>query len=189
MKKHFIRSIAAVLLLAVLPVALMANGAVEGPINGSGELVVLHTNDFHGHPLKFYNYPAPNLGGLPAIATIAQNTREMYENVLILDAGDLNTGRPESNFYESAPDIIGYNYVGYDALTLGNHEFDKPLTTLNEQMQLASFPFISANVHYPDGSLVAEAPYVIKTFDGFRVGIFGLTTDETPKVTMPSITG
>jgi len=189
MNRRFIRFISALLLLSVLPFALMAHGLSEGPLDGSGELVVLHTNDFHGHPLKFYNYPAPNLGGLPAIATIAQNTRDMYNSVLILDAGDLNTGRPESNFYESAPDIIGYNYVGYDALTLGNHEFDKPLATLDAQMRMASFPFLSANVRYPDGSLVAEAPYIIKTFDGFRVGIFGLTTSETPKVTMPTITG
>jgi 5'-nucleotidase/UDP-sugar diphosphatase len=189
MNKRIIRFISVLLFLTALPFSLTAKGVDEGQLNGSGELVILHTNDFHGHPLKFYNYPAPNVGGLPAIATIAQNVRDQYENVLMLDAGDMNTGRPESNFYESAPDIIGYNYIGYDALTLGNHEFDKVLTTLDEQMKLASFPFLSANVHYPDGSLVAEAPYIIRTFDGFRVGIFGLTTAETPNVTMPTITG
>lgn len=189
MKTRINRFVAALLLLAVLPFALMANGVVEGPINGSGELVVLHTNDFHGHPLKFFNYPSPDLGGLPAIATITRDIRDEYDNVLILDAGDMNTGRPESNFYESAPDIIGYNYIGYDAMTLGNHEFDKPLATLEAQMQMANFPFLSANVRYPDGSLVAEAPYIIKTFNGFRVGIFGLTTSETPMVTTPTITG
>jgi len=62
MNRRFIRFISALLLLSVLPFALMAHGLSEGPLDGSGELVVLHTNDFHGHPLKFYNYPAPNLG-------------------------------------------------------------------------------------------------------------------------------
>ncbi len=188
MNKRIVRYVAAVLLLAAFPFALMANGVVEGPINGTGELVVLHTNDFHGHPLKFYNYPAADVGGLPAIATIVQDIRDEYDNVLTLDAGDMNTGRPESNFYESAPDIIGYNYIGYDAMTLGNHEFDKPLTTLEDQKMMANFPFLSANVRYADGSPVAE-PFIIKEFAGMRVGIFGLTTKETPKVTMPTITG
>ncbi len=177
----------AVLFTAVVP-ALMASGAADGPRKGSAELVVLHTNDFHGHPLKFYNYPAPDLGGLPAMATIVQDIREENENVLVLDAGDINTGRPESNFYETAPDIIGYNYIGYDAMTLGNHEFDKPLSVLSQQEQMASFPFLSANVRLPDGSLLAE-PYIIKKVGNMRVGIFGLTTTETPIVTSPSITG
>ncbi|TFG63792.1 MAG: bifunctional metallophosphatase/5'-nucleotidase, partial [Spirochaetales bacterium] len=77
------------------------------------KLTVLHTNDFHGHPLKFYDYPADGLGGLPAIATFVKQVRGANQNVLVLDAGDLNTGRPESNFFKAEPDILGYNYIGY----------------------------------------------------------------------------
>ena len=188
MKRTNVFQLIAIMLAVLTAPLLMANGALDVPMTGTSELVVLHTNDYHGHPLKFYNYPAPDVGGLPAIATIAEQTRAEYENVLILDAGDLNTGRPESNFYESAPDIIGYNYIGYDAMTLGNHEFDKPLEVLEAQKKLAAFPFLSANVRYDDGSPVAE-PYIVKNVGGIRVGIFGLTTSETPKVTMPTITG
>ena len=187
MKRYRIRT-AAILLFVLIPLGLFANGAVEMPMEGSTELVVLHTNDFHGHPLKFYNYPAPDVGGLPAIATMVAGVRSQYDNVLVLDAGDVNTGRPESNFYASAPDIIGYNYIGYDAMTLGNHEFDKPLDVLTAQAQLANFPFLSANVMDASGNHLAE-PYVIRRFGNLRVGIFGLTTRETPKVTMPTITG
>ena len=187
--KIFRRFVSTALLSVFVTLALSASGAMDAPMQGTAELVVLHTNDFHGHPLKFYDYPAPDVGGLPAIATIVQDARDEYTNVLVLDAGDMNTGRPESNFFESAPDIIGYNYVGYDAMVLGNHEFDKPLATLEAQAQMASFPFLSANVRYPDGTLVAEAPYIIKKFGDLRVGIFGLTTAETPTVTMPTITG
>jgi len=182
------RFIAVILILAAMPFMLFANGQDE-PMQGTTQLVVLHTNDFHGHPLKYFNYPAPDVGGLPAIATIVKEVRSEYKNVLVLDAGDINTGRPESNFYQQAPDIIGYNYIGYDAMTLGNHEFDKPLDVLKEQEQMANFPFLSANVFYPDGTLVAEEPYIIKKFGNLKVGIFGLTTTETPKVTTPTITG
>ena len=188
MKKTFRFTAAAILLLVLIPGALFANGAIETPMQGRAELVVLHTNDFHGHPLKFYNYPAPDVGGLPAIATLVADIRDEYEHVLVLDAGDMNTGRPESNFYESAPDIIGYNYVGYDAMVLGNHEFDKPLDVLEAQKAMASFPFLSANVKDADGNLLAE-PYIIRRFGDLKVGIFGLTLSRTPTVTMPSITG
>lgn len=147
-------------------------------------LVILHTNDFHGHPLKFYNYPAPDVGGLPAIATLVDDVRRAYDHVLVLDAGDLNTGRPESNFFKAEPDIIGYNHVGYDAMVLGNHEFDHSLEDLAWQQDLAEFPFISANVKKQDGSYLTD-PYIIKEFEGVRVGIFGLTTKETEVVGNP----
>jgi len=188
MNKRIRIILAASLLLVALPFALIANGGGEVPLKGSGEIIVLHTNDFHGHPIKFFHYPSPDVGGLPAIATLVEDIRDEHPNVLLLDAGDLNTGRPESNFFDTTPDIIGYNYIGYDALTLGNHEFDKPLAILEKQQRLANFPFISANISYADGTPVVE-PYIIKTFDDIRVGIFGLTTAETPTVTSPNITG
>jgi 2',3'-cyclic-nucleotide 2'-phosphodiesterase (5'-nucleotidase family) len=68
------------------------------PFGGSGTIVVLHTNDHHGHPLSFFNYPAPGQGGLPARATLINQIRAENENVLVLDAGDVNMGRPESMF-------------------------------------------------------------------------------------------
>ena len=150
----------------------------------SHELVVLHTNDFHGHPLKFFHYPSPNVGGLPAIATFVNQVREANKNVLVLDAGDLNTGRPESNFFKAVPDIVGYNYVGYDAMALGNHEFDHPIAVLQKQRRLASFPFLSANVKTKEGKLLV-APYLIKDYGDFKVGIFGITTKETEIVGNP----
>src|SRR5690554_324453 len=88
------------------------------------ELVVLHTNDHHGHPLKFDEYPVSDVGGLAARATAIAAVRANHENVLVVDAGDFNTGMPESNFFHAEPDILGYNYIGYDAAAVGNHEFD-----------------------------------------------------------------
>ena len=147
-------------------------------------LVILHTNDTHGHPVKFFQHPAPDVGGLPARATIVNRIREQNRNVLVLDGGDLNTGRVESNLFKARPDLEGYNYIGYDAMVIGNHEFDHSLHVLREQMELVNFPFISANVRTQGGVYLA-APFIIKDFAGFKVAIFGLTTKETEVIGNP----
>ena len=170
------------LTVAVLVGLLLACSSMKeaGPPSGSPvhHLVVLHTNDTHGHPVKFFKDPAPDVGGLGARATIVKRIRGQSKNVLVLDAGDINTGRPESNLFKARPDIEGYNYIGYDAMAIGNHEFDNALDVLREQMKLADFPFLSANVRTKQGELLT-LPYIIKEFDGFKVAIFGLTTKET----------
>ncbi|MEW6380799.1 MAG: 5'-nucleotidase C-terminal domain-containing protein [bacterium] len=147
-------------------------------------LVVLHTNDTHGHPVKFYHYPDPDVGGLPARATLVRRIRKENKNVLLLDAGDFNTGRAESNFFKARPDLQGYNFIGYDALVLGNHEFDNPATVLQEQMKQAHFPFLSANIKTRNGGYLAQ-PYLIKEFAGFRVAVLGLTTREAKFICNP----
>ncbi len=147
-------------------------------------LVILHTNDTHGHPVKFFNHPVPDVGGLPARATLVKQIRKENRNVLVLDAGDLNTGRPESTLFKAKPDIEGYNYIGYDAMVLGNHEFDNPIRVLEWQMSLAHFPFLSANVKTIDGRYLTRR-YIIKRFHGFKVAIFGLTTKRTELIANP----
>ena len=147
-------------------------------------LVILHTNDLHGHPLEFSYNQAPGAGGLPAIATFVAQVRAKHKNVLLLDAGDLNTGAHESNFFKAVPDIIGLNYIGYDAMALGNHEFDHPISILKKQERLANFPFLSANVKTKGGASLVR-PYTIKRFSNFTVGIFGLILKETETIGNP----
>jgi 5'-nucleotidase/UDP-sugar diphosphatase len=142
------------------------------------KLVIVHTNDTHGHPVKFFKHPVPDVGGLPARSTLVRQIRKENENVLVLDAGDLNTGRAESTFFKAKPDIEGYNYIGYDAMALGNHEFDNSREVLEWQKSLAHFPFLSANIKTQDGEYLTRR-YIIKKFHGFKVAIFGLTTKET----------
>ncbi|MBN2125691.1 MAG: 5'-nucleotidase C-terminal domain-containing protein [Deltaproteobacteria bacterium] len=156
---------------------------------GVHSLVVLHTNDHHGHPLRFFHYPAPDVGGLPARATLVKKIRSENANVLVLDAGDLNTGRAESSFFKSEPDILGYNAIGYDAMAVGNHEFDNPIEVLRGQMKTARFPFLSANVKTSKGMPLAR-PYIIKSFNGLKAAVFGLTTTDTREIGNPrNITG
>lgn len=173
------------LFLILLFVSSCATGpALERGAEPVHHLVILHTNDHHGHPLKFPYGQSPAAGGIPARATLVGEIRKDHPNVLLLDAGDLNTGRAESNLFKARPDIEGYNALGYDAMAIGNHEFDNPVETLRQQMQIARFPFLSANIRTRDGSPLAE-PHVIKEFSGFKVAVFGLTLRETPTLANP----
>lgn len=174
--KKFLLSFAAAMLLATV-------GCTSGPIapeNEEQHLVILNTNDTHGHPVAFYDYPASDQGGIPVRKTFVDGIRVANPNVLVVDAGDVNTGRPESNFFNAEPDIIGYNAVGYDLLTMGNHEFDKDFATMQEQIALSEFPWLCANVKTEDGKYIENVePYIIKEYGTFKVAVLGLMSKYT----------
>jgi len=156
------------------------------------QLTILHTNDHHGHFLKFNPYPVMDVGGLSAQSTLVNIVRaeaaEQGGHVLLLSAGDVNTGIPESDMLDAEPDIKLMNAIGYDAMTLGNHEFDKPRDVLLKQKEWAAFPFLAANIVKKDSGETLIEPYIIKEFDGLKVAILGLTTEETPILTFPENT-
>jgi 5'-nucleotidase/UDP-sugar diphosphatase len=158
------------------------------PSDVEHSLVVLHTNDHHGHPLAFFDYPSPGQGGLPARATLVKRIRAESPNVLLLDAGDLNTGRPESSFFKAKPDIEGYNFIRYDALALGNHEFDVDLATMQAQIASADFSWLCANATIDGNYLANVKPYMIKEYEGFKVAVLGLVTATTAKIGNPEHT-
>ncbi len=143
------------------------------------QLVVLHTNDHHGTTLS-----KDGIAGLAERATFVKSVRAEAQNVLVLDAGDINTGSALSNMFAAEPDIKAYNMIGYDAVAFGNHEFDGSLAKLTAQMALSDFEWISANVKKANGKTLA-APYIVKDFDGFRVGVVGLTTLRTLVIASP----
>ncbi len=142
-------------------------------------LTVLNTNDHHGTIL-----PNAGLGGLAERATFIAGVRAANSNVLLLDAGDINTGTALSNMFKGEIDIKAYNMMKYDAVALGNHEFDNTLAILESQIVQAEFPFVSANIKRANGKYLDQA-YIIKNYDGFRVGVFGLTTLRTLKIASP----
>lgn len=143
------------------------------------ELTVLHTNDSHG---KFWRNRNGEMG-MAAQKTLIDGIRNEVEikggQVLVLSAGDVNTGVPESDIQQAKPDFIGMNMIGYDAMALGNHEFDNPLNVLLEQQKWAKFPFLAANIFYKKNDTLLFKPYIIKDLKGVRVGILGLTTEDT----------
>jgi 5'-nucleotidase/UDP-sugar diphosphatase len=171
----------AMMLLAVF--SLLSFGYAESqPV----KIAIIHTNDLHGHALAYSDHNVNDVAGLAAITTLVGQTRAEYENTLVLDAGDYDTGRPESDFFKAEPMIVGFNMMGVDASLVGNHEFDNDNSVFAQQKALADFPILSANVKTKDGKYFGDAPYIVKTFQGVRVGIFGLTTLETLTIGTPA---
>jgi 5'-nucleotidase/UDP-sugar diphosphatase len=152
------------------------------------KLTILHTNDNHG---RFWSNRDGEYG-MAARATLIKQIREEVKKqggeVLLLDAGDVNTGVPQSDLLKAEPDFKGMAALGYDAMAVGNHEFDNPLSTiLKQQKEWAKFPFISANIYNKKGDRVFPS-HISKNVNGLRVVIFGLTTEDTPKKSVPENT-
>ena len=120
----------------------------------NSQLTILHTNDHHGHFMKYNPYPVKDVGGLAAQSTLVNIVRADVEKaggvVMLLSGGDINTGIPESDLLDAEPDIVAMNLIGYDAMVLGNHEFDNSPDVLMKQKGWAKFPFIAANIFRKD---------------------------------------
>jgi 5'-nucleotidase / UDP-sugar diphosphatase len=149
------------------------------------QLTILHTNDHHG---RFW----PNRSGefgLAARATLLTQLRKEIKDagghVLLLDAGDVNTGVPQSDMLDAEPDFKGMALLGYDVMAVGNHEFDKPLATIFQQREWGGFPFISANIYYQSNQQRVFPSHIQKELDDLKVTIFGLTTEDTPLKSNP----
>ncbi|MDR1894851.1 MAG: 5'-nucleotidase C-terminal domain-containing protein [Spirochaetales bacterium] len=143
------------------------------------ELTVLHTNDHHGTIL-----PNGGRGGLAERAAFIKQVRAANPQVLLIDAGDINTGSALSNMFLAEPDFLSYNLMGYDAATFGNHEFDSNQANLLKQISQASFPILSSNIITAEGNYLGPR-YLIKDYEGFRVGLFGITTLRTQVIASP----
>lgn len=132
-------------------------------------VVIMHTNDLHGHVQA-----GPNAGGSAAIATVVRRERPD----LMLDAGDSFFGTMISNMFEGAPMIDVMNAIGYDAAVLGTHEFNFGIAGLARRLEQAQFPFVSANTNIDINNLGDAA---IFTAQGIRFAIIGLTTQDVMK--------
>ena len=144
------------------------------------ELVLLHTNDHHGTIL-----PNNGQGGLAERSAFVKSVRAANPQVLLVDAGDINTGSALSNMFDAEADILAYNLIGYDAATFGNHEFDGSQAKLDKQIAGANFPFVSSNIRTADGAFLGGHQYLVKDYDGFRLGIIGITTLRTRSIASP----
>jgi 5'-nucleotidase/UDP-sugar diphosphatase len=144
-------------------------------------ITVLHTNDHHGH---FWHNDNGEYG-LAAQKTLIDGIRAEVKqrggSVLLLSGGDVNTGVPESDLLFAEPDFKGMNLIGYDAMAIGNHEFDYPLEILRRQQQWSTFPFISANIYQKSSGKRLFAPYATFNLNGVKVAVVGLTTEDTVK--------
>ena len=153
--------------------------------NKTYKLTILHTNDNHG---RFWTDRKGRYGMSARMTLIERIRKEVKAEggyVLLLSGGDVNTGVPESDLQDAVPDFKGMNLMGYDAMAVGNHEFDNPRHILKMQQQLANFPFLSANIINKKTDEPFFKPYAMFDFDGLKVAVVGLTTTDTPKQTNP----
>jgi 5'-nucleotidase len=140
-------------------------------------LTILHTNDVHSHVEPFAaDHPRnPNMGGVARRATLINQIRAEQPNVLLLDAGDSFQGTPYFNYYGGEIEWKLMSMMGYDATTLGNHEFDNGLEGLLNPMKQAKFDIINANYDFKNTILDGKIkPYKIYEKDNLKIGIFGL---------------
>ncbi|MFB6473290.1 choice-of-anchor I family protein [Paenibacillus glucanolyticus] len=176
---------------AEVPVRVTDGSAVDEP----WKLTVMHTNDTHAH-----------LSEVARRATLVEQVRSEGGNNLLLDAGDVFSGDLYFTKWFGLADLAFMNYMGYDAMTFGNHEFDQGTQALADFVSKAQFPLVSANVdlsrdinisHLLKNPALIDTrqpkttvnsgvyPYVTLLVDGQEVGVFGLTTEDTAETSSP----
>lgn len=160
------------------------------------KIVTIFTNDIHGgidrSEASFINPDFPPMlgGGAVAGRYILEKRQEAEKNgwgFLLLDAGDIYQGTPLGTLSEGTAVIEYMNTVGYDVLTVGNHDFDNGWKNLKKLSEMAHFPFLSANLYRKSTGALAEfvKPYIIKEFQGIKIGIIGVTLTATPSMSFP----
>jgi 5'-nucleotidase len=141
------------------------------------KLTVLHTNDVHSRLDPFPNDGSRNagLGGVAARAALVRQIRAEASNVLLLDAGDIFQGTPYFNIYKGEPEIKAMTMMGYDAVTMGNHDFDAGIENFAAQLQHASFPVVICNYDFSGTPMEGKSlPYKIFQKGNIKVGVLGI---------------
>lgn len=169
------------LLSLVLATALVVSGLAipaKAEAANTTKISIVHTNDTHGRMLD--DDERGDSMGFAKIATLVDQVKAKNPNTLVLDAGDAFQGMPDVNISQGEGLIPILEEVGYDAMTLGNHEFDYGFEALkNLESKMTKIPMITANIYDAKKGGRVFKPYVIKNVGGVKVGIFGLTTPET----------
>jgi len=158
---------------------LMAGGNAFGsiPTHDLLNLCILHTNDMHSRVEAFPMDGSRNqgLGGLAKRASLIKKIKDQEKHVLLLDAGDIFQGTPYFNFFEGEVEMKAMSMMGYDAATIGNHDFDGGIDSLSKQLDVASFPMINCNYDVSNTVLHDKVlPYKIFNKGGIIIGVTGV---------------
>lgn len=140
-------------------------------------ITILHTNDTHAR-IEPFSDSAPRFAGMGGVvrrATLIKKLRAENPNNLLLDAGDVFQGTPYFNKFNGSLDFEVMTKMGYDAVTIGNHEFDNAVTGFEKVMDKAGFPFVSSNYDFGTTRMgLRVQKFIIRQIDGVKIGIFGL---------------
>lgn len=152
-------------------------------------IIILHSNDIHGRAWPFLREDGKLVGGYAAqswlISQIRKEAEVKHAAFLLLSAGDVNTGVPESDFSEAEPDFESMKKIRYDAMVVGNHDFDHGVDLLLKQLTWVNFPFLAANLKLQTTKKPLFPSDMILNREGIRFGVFGVTTDELQKLILP----
>ncbi|MDZ7758509.1 bifunctional metallophosphatase/5'-nucleotidase [Rhodohalobacter sp.] len=186
-RKDFLKKSAFLAAGAIAPIGIGSRLFGEIP----SDLTILYTNDTHARldPFPDNAVEFAGLGGIARRASLVKKIRSQSKNVLLLDAGDVFQGTPWFDVYGGEIDLKLMSEMGYDAMAVGNHEFDRGPDGFAEAAQKAEFPILAANY---DASGTPMNSYlerlIVREFNGFRVGIFGLGI-ELDGVVSPELYG
>src|SRR5688572_25801166 len=151
------------------------------------QITILGTTDLHGNinPIDYYT-DKPDNRGFAKVATLIKRIRKEQPNVLLVDSGDTIQGSPLASFHSrknnvrTDPMMLVMNSLNYDAMAVGNHEYNFGLKVLEKARGEAKFPWLSANTYDKATQKPHYKPYVVKDVAGVKVGIIGLTTPGVP---------
>ena len=176
--------------------AMSAMAAISRPLlevaAGETLITILHTNDTHSQidPLPENDKQYPGKGGVARRATLVKRIRKENPNTLLVDAGDVFQGTPYFNYYRGEVEYKSMSLIGYDVVTLGNHDFDNGVDALAAAMKFANFDFVSSNYDVRGTSLEKLVkPYVLRELGGVRVGLFGLGISPNNLITPENFKG
>ena len=140
------------------------------------KIVILHTNDTHSRiePIPGTDKYNPNMGGVVKRAAYVDKMRNENQNLLLFDAGDFLQGTPYFNMFKGEVEVQAMNMLKYDAVTLGNHEFDYGMDVLVNIVKKAKFPVVCTNYDFSETPIADYIkPYLIIYKEGVKIGIVG----------------
>src|SRR5947207_3122385 len=175
--------------LTLILLVIFGSSPAQQPKPQRAHVVILSTTDMHGRifPIDYYTNKYDNVG-IAKVATLIRQARKDDPDLLLLDSGDTIQGTPLEYFHNKRnntppdPMMLTMNALKYDAMAVGNHEYNFGLQVLEKARREAKFPFLSANTYEvpSDKPHTQYQPYIIKEVQGVRIGILGLTTPGIP---------
>ncbi|MGD0202007.1 MAG: bifunctional UDP-sugar hydrolase/5'-nucleotidase [Bryobacteraceae bacterium] len=166
-----------------LPLALFCALAFAG--DDVRSVTILHTNDLHARLMPLEN----GAGGFTCLAAVIRHEREDCIGCLLLNGGDLAQGSPVSTIFRGLPVFEIANLFGFDAGTLGNHDFDYGWQRARQFVDISNYPTVVSNLADSEGRLFTGRPYVVLNANGVRIAVIGAMTDTFRDLTTPALRG
>ena len=178
------KKLLSVLLALVMVLALLPSAAFAA--EGEKHITILGTSDMHGNiwGFSYEDSKETDNNGMARLYTYIQQVRAENPNTILIDAGDDIQGTiMTDDIYNKIPEephpvVAAMNYMGYDAMTLGNHEFNWGIDTMQKILSQAQFPVLAANVKDASGGFVTGAGWTIVEKDGVKVAVIGVVTPD-----------